>query len=64
MIEPAATFNRKTGELAYRGFWRSRNDMEKQALAFEQEPWPNSELARQCRQALAAYDAFHGEDDA
>lgn len=68
----AATFSEATGELYWRSIWRSRNDMEKQALFFDAEAEKRDYfaktaklLAAECWAAIEAYDAFHfGDDDA
>ena len=47
----------RNGRLYYRGFWRSRNGMERQAEQLERGRYPEPELAADCRAAIAEYDA-------
>ncbi len=64
MTGPAASFDPSTGELSWRGFWKSRDDMERLEEAFAHGPYADMAFADQISAAIAAYDAFHGEEDA
>lgn len=53
----------KDGELWWRNVWRDREGMIRQAIEFETGKYPNPELARQCRQAVAEHDAYYAEEE-